>query len=81
MTFLILHIIAALITFALNTYVQLVLADNWPPTNRSRIAWDAMTMLLTLSLFLWPFVLFLMWIEGMPSKYAKHIARKNNVIG
>jgi len=78
--FLAIHIIAALLTFALNTYVQLVLADNWPPTDHSKHAWDAMAMLLTLALFCWPFLLFLMWLDGTPEKYLKHLAQKNKIV-
>lgn len=64
----ILWIAAALITFAYNTYVQLVLADNWPPTKWHRIAWDAVVMLLILALFGWPFVIFLMWLDDHPAR-------------
>lgn len=53
-------VVLALITCARNIYVQLVLADNWPPTHWHRIQWEAVIMLLTASLFAWPFIVFLM---------------------
>jgi len=50
-------VIAALITATWNIYTQMVLADNWPPSNWKRISWDAVVILITVCLFAWPLVL------------------------
>ncbi len=62
-TLLQIHIACALAVCAFNTYWQLVLSDNWPPTSWRRISWDAIAILLTVSLFAWPLVLVLMWLD------------------
>lgn len=46
-----------------NIYLQLFLADNWPPSNWYRIQWDAVVMLITLCLFCWPLVAVCMAID------------------
>lgn len=56
-------IACALLVFFFNTYLQLVLADNWPPSDWRRVSWDAVLILLTISLFAWPIVLAMLWMD------------------
>lgn len=62
------HVICAVATFTANTYYQLAIADNWPPTNYKKIAWDAVFTLFLLSLVAWPFLIFLMLLEHHQTK-------------
>ena len=51
--------IVGFITALWNIYTQMVLADNWPPSNWKRISWDAVVILMVVCLFAWPLVVVL----------------------
>ena len=76
---LILWIAAALLTTTWNSYIQLVIADNWPPTNRHAIAWEAVLILLTLCLLCWPLVLILMWLDNQREEFRKALRRDSEL--
>lgn len=69
--FFIAWIVIALLVTGWNIYVQLVMADNWPPTNHHSIAWEAVGMLLTLCLAFWPIVLVCMWLDNQRPIYRR----------
>lgn len=64
-----LYALAGLIVASINIYMQLFVADNWPPTRWKHLQWDAISMIITLCLFIWPLVLILMAIDSTYQKY------------
>lgn len=71
-------IIVAILVAGWNIYVQLVIADNWPPTNRHAIAWEAVGMLITLCLAFWPIVLVCMWLDNQRALYRRALQRRRS---
>lgn len=64
-----LYALAGVIVAAINIYMQLFVADNWPPSNWKHLQWDAIGMILTVCLFIWPLVLALMALDSTYQKY------------
>lgn len=60
---------AGLIVAAINIYLQLFIADNWPPSNWKHLQWDAIGMIVTVCLFIWPLVIVLLWLDCAYQKF------------
>jgi len=64
-----LYALAGLIVGGINIYMQLFVADNWPPSHWKCLQWDAIAMIVFLCVFIWPVVLVLMAIDSTYQKY------------
>jgi len=70
---------AAALTLFWNIYVQLVIADNWPPTQYRRISLECVFMLATICFFIWPGVLICMWIDDTRRDFCKALERNRKL--
>lgn len=71
-----LYALAGVIVAAINIYMQLFVADNWPPSNWKHLQWDAIGMIVTVCLCGWPVVLVLMALDTSYQKYLQKRAAK-----